>query len=422
MLSQTLAEDAHPLRLLQGGAGGTVDALLDALARVHAVEDGGSIEMIGVEAVERAMPGAAAAVFALAEDVDLLTLRAAGPRWRTAERDGPPWLTPLAGEVARTARAPQPLRGRLLRTVAAVREVDVIQVPLCVPGRPRGALVVVWPPLCPAREGDFWWVDRFGAHLELALRRHVRDAEVQGVLIALRRAQADLVRSQQVRAVGALAAGVVHDLNNSLTTILGLSDWLLQAPGLEADARADIEAVRAAGGDVKSLSDHLAFMARQARPGHRVRLELCEVLNAALAAIGPAVAQRERSRTRVTLDVDQRGGHTAVVGDLLQLGDLVAHLLHTALAATPAGGRIAIGLEADGDLAQILVADQGCGFDAAAQAEIFDPVYSKARSWLNLGLSACWGIADSHGGRLTADTLRDGGRLVTLALPAAPSR
>jgi signal transduction histidine kinase len=408
----------HPFRLVPGGANDQVESLLSAVAGLQERADGESLETVAVEAAERALPGAAAALFSVAADTDLLVMRAAGPRWRTGEREGPAWLSGLAGVLAATARSPQPLSGRLSQAIGDRGQVDIAQAPLVAPGWGRGALVVTWPPASPARAGDPWWVERFAVHLQLALRDRGGEAEAA----ALRQAQADMVRSQQLRALGAMAGGVIHDLNNGLTTILGLSQWLAQSPGLGAEAVSDIEAIGLAGTEMMRLTADLELLARQGRPPARTPIDLTDVLAAAIDGVTPLLEARRAEATPVGVDVSRTGDRHTVAGDLVVLRESIACLLRSAIDATPGGSSVEVHLSSGVATIRLTVADGGASSDETAVTGIFEPIYAKATKWRGLGLAACWGAADAHGGRLEAELLPGGCRRFVLTLPAATAR
>lgn len=408
----------HPLRLVHSGVNDQVESLLGAVACLHDRADSEPVEARAVEAVERALPGAAAALFSVAADTDLLVMRAAGPRWRTAEREGPAWLSRLAGVLAATARSPQPLSGRLAEALEGGGQIDIAQAPLGVPGWGRGSLVVTWPPASPARAGDPWWVERFAVHLQLALQPRTDEAEAA----VLRQAQADMVRSQQLRALGAMAGGVIHDLNNGLTTILGLSEWLAQSPGLDADAASDIEAIRRTGTEMMRLATDLDLLARQGRPAGRAPLDLADVLGAAIDVVTPVLEARGTASTPVEVTVSRAGDRHVVAGDLVMLREAIACLLRSAIEATPGGAAVEVRLSNHAASVRLTVADGGASSDEAAVTGLFEPIYSKASKWQGLGLAACWGVADAHGGRLEAESLPGGCRKFVLTLPAAATR
>ena len=124
--------------------------------------------------MERALPGAAAALFTCGPPSPVVSLRAAGHRWRSAERDSPAWLAGLTGAIAGLVRSQAPVSGALVRSSSthAVHEggVHVAQVPVIVDGWPWGSLVVLWPGGDHACDGEVWMVEEFVAQLGLALK------------------------------------------------------------------------------------------------------------------------------------------------------------------------------------------------------------------------------------------------------------
>jgi signal transduction histidine kinase len=261
-------------------------------------------------------------------------------------------------------------------------------------------------------------VERFAVHLQLALQPRTDEAEAA----VLRQAQADMVRSQQLRALGAMAGGVIHDLNNGLTTILGLSEWLMQSPGLDADAASDIEAIRRTGTEMMRLAADLDLLARQGRPAGRAPLDLADVLGAAIDVVTPVLEARGTASTPVEVNVSRAGDLHVVAGDLVMLREAIACLLRSAIEATPGGAAVEVCLSNHAASVRLTVADGGASSDEAAVTSLFEPIYSKASKWQGLGLAACWGVADAHGGRLEAESLPGGCRKFVLTLPAAATR
>jgi signal transduction histidine kinase len=275
-------------------------------------------------------------------------------------------------------------------------------------------LVVTWPPASPARPGDPWWVERFAVHLQLALRLRTDEAEAA----ALGQVQAEMVRSQQLRALGAMAGGVIHDLNNGLTTILGLSEWLAESPGLGAEAASDIEAIRRTGADLVRLATDLELLARQGRPAGRTPLDLADVLGAAVELVTPLLGPQSAASAAVEVDVACTGDRHVVAGDLVMLRESTVCLLRSAVEATPAGSSVEVHLSSDGAAVRLTVTDGSASTEEAAVTRVFEPIYSKAGRWRGLGLAACWGTADAHGGRLEAELVPGGRRRFVLTLPA----
>jgi hypothetical protein len=245
------------------------EQLLDAIARVHSARDTAAIQGVCVEVVERTLPGAAAALFGMRPGAPIVGLLAAGHRWRTAERDAPAWLARLSGPIANLVRSQERVSGGLVRTGGPEEPVPegglhVAQAPVIVGGQPWGSLVVVWPAAECARAADTWFVQHLASQVGLALGHVAATAEFHRSLASLQDAQRALVRAEQPDVANELTSGVADDLNSTLTTVLGVTEWLLHSQVLAPEARSDIEAVRNAAADAAHLVQRLQIV------GHRV--------------------------------------------------------------------------------------------------------------------------------------------------------
>jgi GAF domain-containing protein len=230
----------------------------------------------------------------------------------------------------------------------------------------------------------------------------------------LQRAQEELLRTEKLRALGQLAAGIAHDLNNVLAAVLGQVELLkIRAAGPELrEALAILETAAADGaGVVRRIQD----FARQ-RPASD--LSPCR-----LAQIVEEVVEITRPRWKD--DAERRGLriqiHTAVEGlpDILgnpgEIREALTNLIINAVEAMPAGGVISLQGATDGDAVLLTVRDSGTGMSAEVQAKIFEPFFTtKGVRGTGLGLSLVYGILERHGGRISADSAPGEGATFTL--------
>jgi hypothetical protein len=159
---------AIPLRSASEQARALVEAIYDLQDGLPACV----LEARIVQHVERLVDGSAAALFRCEAGEDVLTRRAAGPRWRTAEQDTPAWLARDTLALARLVRTATPMVAEIVcggsvPSDAQVRE--LVQVPLTVDGLWWGTLVVLRPPGAVRRATDVWLVRTCAGVLETAL-------------------------------------------------------------------------------------------------------------------------------------------------------------------------------------------------------------------------------------------------------------
>ncbi len=235
----------------------------------------------------------------------------------------------------------------------------------------------------------------------------------------------DEIRASERSAYDKVIRLVSHEVNNSagaIASLLESSRAMLRAARREeasGDAAEVDAALAVAGSRIRHLAafvDGFAEVVRLPEPVLR-RFDLAELARD-LVTLHRAEAM---SRT-VTLDLDGSCGPGApvyVVADREQLEQAVVNLLRNAFEATPAGGRIAVTLAADGRTAALAVRDSGPGIAAAVATQLFTPFFSTKRDGRGLGLTLVREVALRHGGTVALQTHSAGGAVAELRLPLA---
>lgn len=210
-----------------------------------------------------------------------------------------------------------------------------------------------------------------------------------------------------------LVAGVAHELNNPLTSILGYSQILSSLDGMERDeaiATIESEAERAS-----RIVRNLLSFARQ-RPAERQPLDLERVI------------RRVVDIRRYALEMDDirvvpRFGHVPdVIGDEAQFEDVFLHLLSNAQQALqPRGGEVTITTSATEDRVYVTVTDNGPGIPEEVRGRVFEPFYTtrEVGSGQGMGLAIVYGVVTRHGGRTWVEAAPGGGTQVVMELPVA---
>jgi PAS domain S-box-containing protein len=222
-----------------------------------------------------------------------------------------------------------------------------------------------------------------------------------------------LVQSGKLAAIGELAAGVAHEINNPLFAILGLTEFLLKEaePGSKASQR--LELIQQTGLEIKEIVRALLDFAREnAEERHVAPLE--EVVRSTVDLV-----RRTNAHKGVELVDTYDGTGVLVNGSANQLKQIVLNLIANARQAMPQGGTVHVDVRRDGGHAVASVADDGPGIEPAVLERIFEPFFTTRRSTggTGLGLSVSLGIAEAHGGTLTAESELGYGATFTLRLP-----
>ena len=230
-----------------------------------------------------------------------------------------------------------------------------------------------------------------------------------------RQVLSELQRSERLVAVGKLAAGLAHEINNPLGVILCYAELLETAlpPG---QPRQDLEVILRHTRQAQRVLRDLLDFARSER-GAQTLVDLGEAAARAVQVFAPQAEAR-----KAVLRCQNDGGPVLVLADPHALDQILANLLLNALDAAPSpGGEITlrVGRSPDGQQALLEVADNGPGVEPGHLDRIFDPFFTTKDldQGTGLGLAVVYGLAGDMGGSVGVEN-RDGA-VFTLSLPLA---
>jgi two-component system NtrC family sensor kinase len=231
-----------------------------------------------------------------------------------------------------------------------------------------------------------------------------------------------VARTEKLAAVGRLAAGVVHEINNPLATIAACAEALETRVSEGAfggsaevdDLREYLSLIRSEAFRCKTITNGLLDFSRN-RAGQHAPVELGEMLEAAARLL-----RHQRRSRNVEITVDAQDDVAPVSGDAGQLQQAVIILAENAIDAMPQGGTLLLRAQNDGASVRVEVCDTGVGIPQENLARIFDPFFTtkEVGQGTGLGLAVCYGIVTEHGGRVAVDSVIGRGTIFTLTLPA----
>lgn len=230
-----------------------------------------------------------------------------------------------------------------------------------------------------------------------------KDGQVIGVLIFLRDLterkliQERIAQSDKLRAVGELAAGVTHNINNSLTIIQG-NTQLLQRRTTDSTILKGLNSIHQASLEAGQTLRRILDFARRDNDADFMPLGLAELISSSVEIARPKWQRKDGGAINVIVE---NLGTPYVLGIQAEIREVVLNFIFNAVDAMPDGGTIETGCRSEIDSACFWVADTGCGMKQETIARIFEPFYTtKGQKGTGLGLSASYGIIERHGGQI----------------------
>jgi PAS domain S-box-containing protein len=240
--------------------------------------------------------------------------------------------------------------------------------------------------------------------------------------------QQQLLQAQKLEAMGTLAGGVAHELNNTLVPVLGLAKMTIKRLPEGSREQQNLVTILQAGEKARDLVQRITAFARKEMPT-RAELDLAKLARDTLTLL------RHSLPASITLK-EQIEAVPPMLGDAGQFPQVIINLVMNAVQATPdRTGTVTVEL-APAEGARLLqmperapraairlsVIDQGCGMDRATRARIFEPFFTtkEVGEGVGLGLSVVHGIVTQHGGNIAVESEPGCGTRFDVYLPAAP--
>jgi len=268
------------------------------------------------------------------------------------------------------------------------------------------------------RDGSFRTMRAAGSRLVDA------EAKISGVIISVRditverKLEQQIVQSERLAAMGAMIGGVAHELNNPLTSIMGVSE-LLQDTETNETSRKQLAMLQQQARRAAEIVQNLTYFSRPPAPG-KSRINLVEVVERTLNLHAYSLR-----KNNVTVDFLKQAGMPYALGDPHQLMQVFLNLILNAEHAIRDArdkGTLRIRLGKGHDSVWVSFHDDGPGITKENLPNIFDPFYTTKRPGrgTGLGLSICKSVMKEHKGSIEAANSPDGGAVFTVTLPVSP--
>ena len=232
-----------------------------------------------------------------------------------------------------------------------------------------------------------------------------------------RRADAEVIRSQRLRAVGELSLGVSHNLNNILTGVLGPAG-LIQRMTDDRRILHELDVIMRSANMASDLVKRLGRSVHAVEDDNLQGVSVSEAVGGAIAAARPKwkdEAEARNAEIDVLADVDSV---PPVAATRAGLHDVLLNLLFNATDAMPDGGRIRIEANKIGEEVVMTVSDNGVGMDRDVAARVFEPFFTtKTDIGSGLGLSTAYAEVQQWGGGMSVSSVPEEGTIFELRMP-----
>jgi len=230
----------------------------------------------------------------------------------------------------------------------------------------------------------------------------------------LRRLNEQLVRTERLAAMGTLAAGVAHEVNNPLASISSLIQMMQANSDIDTATKDKLQLISEQIRRITRVTKDMTDFAR-VRPVAKKEINVNHVIKSSLRLA-------EFDKAFQSLDVHTELDETipAVVADADQLQQVFLNLLLNARDAMPPGSKLGIKSSQVSSEVRVSVSDSGCGINDSDSKQIFDPFFTTKApgKGTGLGLAVCYGIVTAHGGRIEVESRNGQGSTFHIILPA----
>jgi PAS domain S-box-containing protein len=294
------------------------------------------------------------------------------------------------------------------------RNFAILGVPVSWGDQPLGVLTVADDAPRSFSPADIALLERFAPLAAAALETTHLLHDLQQQMDRLKETQAQLVQAAKLAAVGELAAGVAHELNNPLTSVLGFTSLLLNATPSESPTRHDLEIIANQARRARDIVRNLLGFARQTKP-QRLPADVNQLLRQTLDLV-----RRHMENSGVLIEEDYAPNLGLLTLDAGQMRQVFLNLITNATYAMPGGGKLRVHTARLGDEVAVSISDTGRGMPAEIRDRIFEPFFTTkpVGQGTGLGLSISLGIVREHGGRIAVESQAEKGSTFTVWLPA----
>ncbi|MBI2875538.1 MAG: response regulator [Candidatus Tectomicrobia bacterium] len=320
----------------------------------------------------------------------------------------------------------------ILRRFSAQGIRSVIFIPLVIEGETFGILSVLRREANGFNIAERDFLQALGEHVSLAAHQARLHQDLHRAYDELQKTQQMVMQQERLRALGQMASGIAHDINNTLSPIVGFSSLLLMSePNLSERARRYLEDIQTAGTDISHIVSRMREFYRQREEREPLwPVQLNQLVYQVIQLTRPRWKDIPQERgTVVEIQTELQQELPCVMGIESEIREALINLILNSVDAMPDGGRITIhtraGLGTPGSTQEetppgvvLEVHDTGIGMDEETRQHCLEPFFStKGERGTGLGLAMVYGVMQRHDGQIEIESAPGQGTMVRLIFP-----
>lgn len=224
-----------------------------------------------------------------------------------------------------------------------------------------------------------------------------------------------IFQAEKMAAIGQMAAGLAHEINNPLFVISGRLEMLLERKKLPRYLKESLDIIVAQADRVRKLVDRMLKFSRTSSP----QLDTISI-NDTINNVLPLLAYHKLPDYKIDIQKELEDNLPPIKGDLNQLQEVFLNLFINAYQSMREGGNLSIKTsKLENAYAQIIITDTGCGIAPQNLKNIFMPFFSTKKEGTGLGLSICYNIIKNHNGTIDIESQLGRGTTFIIKLPFA---
>jgi signal transduction histidine kinase/ActR/RegA family two-component response regulator len=324
--------------------------------------------------------------------------------------------------------------GQLAEKFCRAGLASVVAVPMLVNNELFGIIIAARARVDAFSAGEWEFLRTLSEHVALAAHQAQLHEQLEKAFNELRQTQQVVMQQERLKALGQMASGIAHDVNNALSPVVGFADLIVDAePGLSEHSKRHLNYIRTAGEDIAHIVSRLRDFYR---PRDAADSDARQLLQPNLLVTQVVDMTRPRWRDipqangimiEVRTELDPEAGE--FTGQESEIREALTNLIINAVDAVPKSGVIIIrtrtieepcGQVRNGAAKSVIfeVADNGAGMDEATRRRCLEPFFStKGRRGTGLGLAMVYGVLQRHEGRIEIESEPGLGTTIRLIFP-----